>query len=49
MTNLKSTVLRKEGELIKLTHEMEEKKKQIKEKEEESILLKDEANHLQKG
>ena len=41
--------MRKEGELIKLTHEMEERNKQIKEKEEEALLVKDEANNLQKG
>ena len=49
MTNLKSTVIRKEGELIKLTHEMKEKNKQIKGKEKEAMLLKDEANNLQNG
>ena len=49
MTNLTSTVIRKERELVKLTHEMEESYKQIKEKEEEAVLLKDEANNLQKG
>ena len=49
MTDLKSSVIRKEGEVIKLTHEMEQKTKQIKEKEEEAVLLKDEADNLQKG
>ena len=49
MTGLKLSFIRKEGELIKLTHEMEARNKQIKEKEEEVVLLKDEANNLQKG
>ena len=32
-----------------MTREMEEKYKEIKEKEEEAVLLKDKADYLQKG
>lgn len=48
MIDLKLSVIRKEGELVKMTREMEEKYKEIKEKEEEAVLLKDEADYLQK-
>ena len=39
MKELKSSVMRKEGDLIKLTHVMEERNKQIKEKEEEAMFV----------
>ena len=49
MTVLKLSVIKKDGEIIKLTREMEKKNEQIKEKEDEAVLLKNEVETFQQG
>ena len=49
MRELKIIVNRKEGELMRLTHEIWEKDRMVKEKEEEALSLRIEADNLKNG